>query len=288
VTAQLRIGILLVLAAVQAASAQETPTPDVAVAGARSSKYGIRPFPTPEQWVRTLTQISGRFPGSRPTGIWIVGALHEREGCGLEFPSPGQSDPSITFDDVDKHEPYLAAFDAAGIQVFLQVEPGLADPERLIDLVLSRYAHHPSVVGFGIDVEWYRESEHPEWGEKVDDETARRWEARVQSHQADYRLFLKHWDRGWMPPTYRGRIVFVDDSQQLAALPAMVDEFALWGSTFAPNPVFFQVGYPADAHWWQTLPDPISDIGQAVCARIAQPCGLIWVDFTLRGSGLDF
>ena len=253
----------------------------VALAGARSSHYGIRPFPSPQEWVRSFEHLRGRFPGSMPLAIWIVGGLHERRGCRLEFPGESR-DPAIAFLDHDKHEPYLEAFDAAGIQVYLQVEPGLADPEELIDLVLGRYRHHPSVVGFGMDVEWYRESEHPGWGMKVDDETAGRWERRVKAHRASYRLFLKHWDPRWMPLRHRGDIVFVDDSQELASLDAMVDEFAGWAETFAPNTVVFQVGYRSDRPWWGRLADPVAETGSAICARVAQRCGIAWVDFTLR------
>jgi hypothetical protein len=145
------------------------PTAEVVLAGARSSHYGIRPFPSAEEWVGALATIRGKFEGAAPVAIWIVGGLHEKDGCRLEFPGDGRAVPEVAFLDHDKHEPYLEAFDAAGVQVYLQVEPGLADPEALIDLVLDRYGHHPSVVGFGIDVEWYRESEFPEdrcgcWG----------------------------------------------------------------------------------------------------------------------------
>ena len=269
------------LVAGEGAAEEPGPPARVALAGARSSHYGIRPFPGPEEWVRALRDVSGRFEGSVPTAIWIVGGLHERKGCRLEFPGEG-AHPGIAFLDHDKHAPYLDAFDRAGIRVFLQVEPGLADPDTLIDLVLSRYRHHPSVAGFGVDVEWYRESEVPGWGTKVDDETARRWEARVKAHRPEYRLFLKHWDPRWMPPRHRGDILFVDDSQELAGLDAMREEFAAWGKAFAPNPVVFQVGYRSDRPWWGALADPVVDIGRAVCARIAQDCGVAWVDFTLR------
>ena len=253
----------------------------MALAGARSSHYGVKPFPTPAEWVRSLTHISQRFPGSTPSAIWIVGGLYGRDDCRLEFPG-ADAGPHIVFSEADKHEPYLTAFDEAGIQLYLQVEPGLADPEALIDVVLKRYGHHPSVIGFGIDVEWYRESELPEWGRKVDDETARQWETRVKAHDPGYRLFLKHWDLRWMPPSFRGDLVFVDDSQQLADLDAMAAEFAVWGRTFAPNPVAFQVGYPADGGWWRALEDPLVEIGAEICGRVEQRCDLYWVDFTLR------
>jgi hypothetical protein len=284
-----RVGVgalLLALLAGCGASPEDPAAGDldapVVLAGARSSHYGIRPFPPPEEWVGALDEIRGRFPGSAPVAIWIVGGLYEREGCRLEFPGDGRTVDGVAFLDHDKHEPYLEAFDEAGVQVYLQVEPGLADPEALIDLVMSRYGHHPSVVGFGVDVEWYRESERPGWGMKVDDETARRWEARVRAHDREYRLFLKNWDPRWMPPSHRGDIVFVDDSQDLAGLDVMVDEFAVWAETFAPNDVIYQVGYRSDRPWWGALVDPIADVGTAICSRVSQPCGIAWVDFTLR------
>ena len=43
---------------------------------------------------------------------------------------------------------YLNDFDNRGVKVWLQVEPGLADIETLIDLVLTQYGHHSSIVGF--------------------------------------------------------------------------------------------------------------------------------------------
>jgi hypothetical protein len=278
------VGALLVSGSSRTAAAAEKATPagHAALAGARSSHYGIRPFPAPEEWVKTFRHLSGRLPGSRPVGIWIVGGLFQHRGCRLEFPGEEGGHPEIAFLDHDRHEHYLDAFDQAGIDVYLQVEPGLADVETLTDLVLSRYGHHPSVVGFGVDVEWYRESEFPGWGMRVDDATAQRWEARVESHRAGYRLFLKHWDERWMPPAYRGDIVFIDDSQELDGLSAMADEFAIWGRTFAPNPVLFQIGYRSDRPWWQRLRDPVTDMGQAICTRVSQTCGIVWVDFTLR------
>ncbi len=158
--------------------------------------------------------MAGYFPGATPCGVWIVSTMSRTpRATRLEFPSGGRSYPNIEFDDADRHEPYLADFDRAGVKVFLQVEPANADVATLIDLVLGRYGRHPCVVGFGVDVEWNRTADYPKTGLAVDDATARAWEARVKSHDAGYRLFLKHWDEKWMPPTYRGDIIFVDDSQ---------------------------------------------------------------------------
>ena len=260
------------------------PSPaKVLYAGARSSNYGIKPFPEPLEWQYAIDTMNGYFEGSIPCAIWIVGEFQRPKDCRLYFPGDGKQYPHIQFNTFDKHERYLSYFDAVGIKVFLQVEPAQADMITLIDLVLERYKHHECVIGFGVDVEWYREFENPEWGVKVDDSSAQQWEARVKFHNPRYRLFLKHWDRNWMPETYRGDIIFVDDSQIFKGFNFMVDEFVNhWANYFKPNPVFFQIGYRSDRPWWKKLNNPPKTIGDAIRKRIEQECGIFWVDFTLR------
>ena len=255
----------------------------VAYAGVRSSSYGIKPFPNCEEWKNAMLKMSSYFEGSSPGAVWIVGELADRQGCRLFFPSDGKSYDHIIFTQEDVHETYLTCFDQTEIKVFLQVEPGNADVETLIDLVLDRYKHHPSVIGFGIDVEWHRESEKRGWGIPVKDNEAKAWEQRVRLHNSDYKLFLKHWDRNWMPPTYRGDIIFISDSQELASLDVMVDEFSnYWADYFKPNPVYFQIGYGSDRLWWKDLDTPPKSIGEAIIDKIEQETGIFWVDFTLR------
>ncbi len=256
---------------------------NVKYAGVRSSRYGIRPFPGPEGWQSALEKMKTRFEGSDACAIWIVGTMRGKRTCGLEFPLEGEPDSNIVFLDYDKHEPYLQHFDTTGVRVFLQVEPANADMFRLIDLVLNRYKHHKCVAGFGVDVEWYREADNPDWSVKVSDELAELWEQRVKSINPAYRLFLKHWDRDWMPPSYRGDLIFVDDSQGMKNFNGMMDEFVkYWADYFKPNMVFFQYGYRRDRSWWEKLDFPPGEIGSAVAQNISQDCGVFWVDFTLR------
>lgn len=84
-----------------------------------------------------------------------------------------------------------------------------------------------------------------------------------------------------MPPTVREGILFVDDSQILPSLDAMIREFADWGRTFAPAPVAFQFGYSSDRPWWRHLDDPAREIGDRVLEAIPNTEGLYWVDFTV-------
>jgi hypothetical protein len=256
---------------------------NVLYAGARSSSYGIRPFPDPNGWQSVMDTMKNYFKGSTACAIWIVGRMHGDRKCRLEFTPDGQTDTSLVFLDYDKHEVYLQHFDSTGIKVFLQVEPANASMIRLIDLVLNRYKHHPCVIGFGIDVEWFREAENPEWGVKVSDDSAKAWEQQVKSINPDYKLFLKHWDRNWMPPTYRGDLIFVSDSQIFKKMDDMLEEFVVyWADYFKPNMVFYQFGYRSDKSWWQNLDNPPQEIGNTIARNISQNCGIFWVDFTLR------
>lgn len=265
---------------------EEATSPDtikVVYAGVRSSNYGINPFPAASGWENAMKTMSGYFPGSTPCAIWIVGVMDGSKTCHLEFPSDGNHYSNISFRSTDKHEAYLSHFDESGIKVYLQVESANADMEDLINLVLTRYQSHRCVAGFGVDVEWYREAENPGWGVKVTDALAQEWETQVKSYNDDYQLFLKHWDRDWMPPNYRNDIIFVDDSQMFNNVAMFIDEFTnYWADYFYPNLVFFQIGYRADKAWWQTYETPPKDLGELLAEETEQQCGIFWVDFTLQ------
>jgi hypothetical protein len=255
----------------------------VAWAGARSSNYGISPFPQPCGWNAALKSISGQFPGSTPVGVWIVGHL-SGNGVQLEFPKPagGGNYPNVKFSSSDKHESYLKYFDAQGIKVWLQVESGFADMSTLIDLVLKRYGHHPSVVGFGVDVEWFN-PRGADLNDPVTDAIAQQWDTRVRAYNPAYTLFIKHFDQSSMPPDYRGKIVFVDDSQEFPNSAAFIAEMKAWADRYYPNPVMYQIGYGADRAWWSREAKPVpKSLGEKLRSVTRQPFGVAWVDFTLR------
>ncbi len=262
----------------------EAAAPSVTHAGVRESTYGISPFPSAEEWENDMKKMASYWTGSQPTGIWNVGVMWDPNDCHLEFPGTS-TDPNILFSDTDFHEPYFDYFDTHGIDVWLQVEPADADVGTLIDLVLNQYGHHSCVKGFGVDVEWYKYSATNDMGVPVTDAEAEAWESAVKSHSANYTLYLKHFYRDWMPPNYRGDIIFNDDYQIFDNLSDMVAEFAdNWAPFFYPNPVWFQVGYEADKVWWDNLDNPPKDIGDALDAAIPNDMGIFWVDFTLRDA----
>jgi hypothetical protein len=247
-------------------------------AGFRYSEYGPDYNPGPRYWLRVGREMAERFPGSEPETVWIVSRKKD-EGTLLNFPAD-DAHPLIVGSESDHNEAALDLFDRYGFRVWLQAEPGHAPVEELVDIILTRYGHHPSVVGFGVDVEWLDSTDEPE-GRPVSDAEARAWLLAVRRHDPDYRLFLKHWEIGKMPPTLRDGLFFIDDSQILPSLEAMVDEFAEWGRAFAPAPVGFQYGYPSDRPWWSELDDPPADIGRAILERVPNAEGLYWVDFTV-------
>ena len=258
---------------------------NVVYAGARSSSYGIKPFPQPEKWVTGMRKINNYFKaGSTPSALWIVGVMgNKRKNCRLEFPVDTGKYQNISCMDYDKHEKYLSHFDTTGVKVYLQVESAMANVDTLIKLVLDRYSHHPSVIGFGVDAEWYRWSEEDDWGQKINDSSARRWEKHIKSYNNTYQMFLKHWDRKWMPENYRGEIIFVSDSQMFEDKEHMITEFTnYWGEYFYPNKVFYQIGYPKDRKYWNTLDNPVKEWGVTLANNHKQDIGIFWVDFTLQ------
>ncbi|HJW22263.1 MAG TPA: hypothetical protein VJ506_07540 [Candidatus Limnocylindrales bacterium] len=260
------------------------PTPAGLRAGLRASDYGIRPWPSPAWWGSSIGSMAARFPGATGAMVAVVVEIDglTGPGCWAHFPNPdGETYPGVRFDAADKFEPDFARFDEAGIKVWLQVEPAGCDMAMLIDLVMKQYGRHPSVIGFGVDDEWYLNRQY-RGGKPITDAEAQAWVALTRSCNTAYRVFLKHWLTAQMPPTYRDGIVFIDDSQGFQSMTAMLAEFATWGSHFGPAPVGFQFGYKTDQKSWARLADPPKTVGNGILARVANTSDLYWVDFTAR------
>ena len=277
---------------IQTSPATSTPTPTAIMpptntlepltlgAGFRFSTYGIGNNPGPEYWLSVGRQMSAKFPNSHPETIWIVGNFMGDGKTYLSFHAEG-GDPNIISGYVDMNDQTLDLFDKNGFKVWLQVEPANADMLTLIDLVLNQYKHHPSVVGFGVDVEWYKSDGSP-LGTAITDAEAEAWVQAIRAHNPNYRLFLKHWETDFMPPTYRDGVVFINDSQQFQSFDQLIEDFSDWGKYFSPAPVGFQYGYPADKIWWKDLQDPPRAIGKALLEKIPNTTSLFWVDFTIK------
>jgi hypothetical protein len=257
-------------------------------AGWRSSAYGHQQDRPPSYWVYVAEEMASRFPGSQPSGIWIAGFLRS-DACHLQFPNRDETNyPGIEFASTDLNERYLDAFDDAGVKVWLQVEPGDANVETLIDLVLNEYKHHGCIIGFGVDVEWLESGSYNN-GRSVTNVEAAAWLSKVKSHNPEYKLFLKHWRSDKMPTAHPAEIVYIDDSCDYADLNEMTDEFILWGKAFSNAEVGFQIGYDLDTNgdglrdrdWWIALDDPPEEIGDALISKIPNCRYVYWVDFTI-------
>ena len=121
-----------------------TPTPQIPAglrAGLRASNYGITPFPSPSWWVDSIGSMASRFPSSTREQLAVVVEVSGGGGrgkCWAHFPQPATGTwPNVNWDDMDLFESTFDAFDAAaGVKVWLQVEPASCDVPMLIDLAL--------------------------------------------------------------------------------------------------------------------------------------------------------
>jgi hypothetical protein len=258
------------------------PVPPGMRAGLRASDYGISPWPDPTWWVNSISSMASRFPTSTGAMIAVVVEIDGMKGpgCWAHFSNPdGGTYPGVRFDAADKFGPDFTAFDTAGIKVWLQVESSGCDMGMLIDLVFKQYGSHPSVIGFGVDDEWYLNKQYRN-GKPITDAEAQAWVTKVRTYKPTYQVFLKHWLTSQMPPTTRTGLVFIDDSQGFRSMNAMMAEFAQWGAYFSPAPVGYQFGYASDRSWWSKLVDPPKTIGNGILSRVPNTSDLFWVDFT--------
>lgn len=283
---------------------------DVKYSGLRSSSYGIEPFPHPKGWEHSFDMIQSYFPGSQACGIWIISNIDtNNSNCNVEFPkNDGDSKDykGIVFSSKDKHEEYLSYFDENNIKVFLQVESGKADIKDLIDIILIRYGHHPSVIGFGVDLEWYDPHGYVGMnGEtfftSLNTKTAEEWDKQIKSYNPEYRLFLKHWlhTPDIMPQYTQSDIIFINDAQDFSnltdgdpkkAMNLMINNFSNWARHFRRDgyvrSVGYQIGYDSDRNFWQDLlkaPYPQS-YAKKILDEIPkeQEVSIFWVDFSMK------
>jgi hypothetical protein len=215
-------------------------------------------------WSQTIFNVNNKFPGSNPWVTWAVGDVRDAQSLSDE-----------------EHERCLDEMDSLGVEVFLEVSPNRNDDvSAKITEWLNKLSHHHCVKGLGVDLEFYK---------RVDDETAKTWDEQIKAVNSSYRLFFKHWEEGFMPPTYRGAgdLIFINTSSE-ATVDELNDGFAAWAKHFAPSAVAFQIGYPADedgmdgdkTKGWFALKDPIKEWGDELLAKIGdtkQEIGLLWV-----------
>lgn len=233
-------------------------------------------LPDKQSHLNLIRNINKKFPGSKPWATWTVGDLSRAIPTGQTL-----SDK--------QHEAYLSCMDEQGITIFLEIFPFKADeknnisatdPGKEIDFWLHKFKHHKCVAGIGVELEYFG---------KATDALASVWDKKVKSHNPAYRLFLRHYNKEFMPPTYRGKgdLIFIGDASE-GTIESLSDYFAEWANHFSPAACAFQIGYPADEDgmngskelgWWR-LNDPVKDWGNMILPKVKnenQEIGLIWV-----------
>ena len=281
---------------------------NIVYSGTRSSVYGLGDtWLLPDEWKQVTDQLQEWYPQTQTTMVWIIGSLSGM-GCNLEFTPSSDVDTEalarqyIYFSEPDRenhlsHEEYFKYFDNNNIKVYLQVEPGFADVDTLIDLIMDQYGDHPCIAGIGVDVEWYH-GVTEDSGLPVSDAMAEKWDKHIKEINPEYRLFLKHYNIRYLPPTYRSDILFVNDSQgfgspvgdalgtydeNLDDVLGFFPEFKRFADAFPDNDVLYQIGYASDESWFYTMDDPVVlSLGQRLSEVTKQNCGIIWVDFTIK------
>ena len=276
----------------------EVPDAQTPIAGWRSSQYGDY-LPTghdqsdPDYWTSVAQQMSAKFQGFTPGGVLVIGEIDGAPGTAtstfLPFPKPTGTYPNVNFGTTDVIEPLLDAYDSAGLKVFLQVESADADIPMLMNLIMDRYKHHPSVIGFGVDVEWYHEAQFPGFGRPVTDSEVNAWAAQVKTFDPNYDLMIKHWDFAYLSNARPDNVLFLTDSENVGSLSVITNEYIAWIDHFGDSQVGFQIGYPSDISWWGSLNDPASEIiNPVITARPNANIGAIfWVDFSVLAAFPD-
>ncbi len=256
--------------------------------GLRRSSYGL-PLRNGDDtwWIARAVAFAAAFPRAEPAIIEIVSNYQADGSTRLEFPRPpSYSGPTAHMrfgKPLDRdHERSLQAYDAAGVRVLLQVEPGDADVSHCLEVVHAAFGGHPCVIGYGVDLEWYRQRGSPaRWGRPAGDAHARQWMDTVAGFGPDRTLFLKHWRPEYLPGQFRHpRLWFLSDSQRFRGDQALLADFGRWHQNAGASVTGYQIGYESDRHWWSRWPETPFSLGSAVL-RAAPSCGfLFWVDFT--------
>lgn len=180
------------------------------------------------------------------------------------------------------HDKAFAVYDEQNVKAIIQLETGNANVISCLNIVNMKFGHHPCVIGYGIDAEWYFYKESADkTGRPIDNSMAERWAQKVISFDPIYTLFLKHWDPSHMPPTFRHpNLWFLSDSQDFNGIFQMMEDFKNWAKTYRDSPVGFQVGYEKDAKWWKNMNRPTLTISHEILRNISNTQFLFWVDLT--------
>ncbi len=281
----------------------------VQVAGWRVANYGSlenswqHKQNDPAYWVYVAKAMQAKFPGSSPGGIYGIGHIETNGRTYMPFQAPaGYS--GIAYVDFQKNEVIgdgndytdedLTAFDNADMKILLQIEPGSADVSRLATMILDKYKSHPSVAGFAVDLEWYKDNVCS-GGCVLTTPVLNSWVSAVKSVNPNYVLSVKHFDSSKISGTVPG-VIYNTDACCFATFDQAIKDYVAWYNRFPNNPLIYQIGYNlaedsgmscvncGDAKWWNVLKDPPVDIINAIKSQApnANIYAVYWVDFSVH------
>lgn len=155
-----------------------------------------------EEWSATAKRIGGE---DAVIDLVVVQA-HEKELTYLPFPFE-KKENIYSYNRTDHVEPYLKKFDEDGLKVILSIQPNNADVADLIDIILTRYGHHESVIGVNVDMEW-KLTGNPY---HVSDEERDLWLSRIQKYNPEFKLFLTYFkDYTYFPGDAEDIVILYD------------------------------------------------------------------------------
>src|SRR5882672_7361883 len=160
-----------------------------------------------DKMAQAIFNVNNRFQGSTPWATMAVGVVPDAAPVAAEA-----------------QEQFLRRMDELGVDIFIEIYPRKTnDVLTEIDTWLGKFKQHSCVKGFGVDLEYCQ---------RVDDAAAQAWDQKVKAHHPRYRMFLKHWQQGYLPPSYRSDIIFINTGSE-APVEALNTGFSQWAAHFA-------------------------------------------------------
>jgi peptidoglycan/xylan/chitin deacetylase (PgdA/CDA1 family) len=140
--------------------------------------------------------------------------------------------------DTDSAEAYLQAFDSKGLRVILSIQPLAADITQLIDMLLSRYGNHSSILGVNVDLEW-KQSGTPN---HATNEERDAWLDTIKTYNSNFKLFLTYFeDYTYFPEDAPDMVILFDGEGEIQT--NLLNEYQQLANHFSSVGIY--TGYPS-------------------------------------------
>jgi len=154
----------------------------------------------------TWSADARKFGGEHGIVDLVVTQAHANKLAYVPFPFEKKG-YIYSYAQTDLVEPYLKKFDEDGLKVILSIQPNGADVTDLIDIILSRYGHHKSVIGINVDMEW-KLTGNPN---HLTDREREAWLNKIQSYNPEFKLFLTNFnDYTYFPHDAKDVVILYD------------------------------------------------------------------------------